>query len=74
MGLGWLVKAYSSHSIYYMGGGEGLIAILITKSQRLAHKAQRGLVPMLQGDGFASKLGGIVKVAMWLCTPLLVGL
>jgi hypothetical protein len=28
----------------------------------------------MQGDGFASELGGIVEVAMWLCTPFLVGL
>ena len=27
----------------------------------------------MQGDGFASELGGILEVAMWLCTPLLVG-
>jgi hypothetical protein len=29
---------------------------------------------MMQGDDFASKLGGIMKEAMWLCAPLLVGL
>jgi hypothetical protein len=29
---------------------------------------------MMQGDGFASKVGGIVEVAMWLCALLLVGL
>ena len=28
----------------------------------------------MQGDGFASELGGIMEVAMWLCAPLLVGL
>ena len=32
------------------------------------------LVPKMQGDHFASELGGIMEVAMWLCTPLLVGL
>ena len=29
---------------------------------------------MKQPDGFASKLGGIMEVAMWLCALLLVGL
>ena len=28
----------------------------------------KGLVPMMQGDGFASELGGIMEVTMWLCT------
>ena len=28
----------------------------------------------MQGDGFASELGGIMEVAMWLCIPLLLGL
>ena len=28
----------------------------------------------MQGDGFATKPGGIMEVAMWLCAPLLVGL
>ena len=28
----------------------------------------------MQGDDFAGELGGIMKVAMWLCTLLLVGL
>ena len=28
----------------------------------------------MQGDGFASERGGIMEVAMWLCTQLLVGL
>ena len=35
---------------------------------------QRGLVPRMQGNGFAIGLGGIMEVAMWLCAPLLVGL
>ena len=29
---------------------------------------------MMQGDGFASEVGEIMEVAMWLCTSLLVGL
>ena len=53
MGLGWHVCAYSS--------------ILFTKSKRQAHKAQKGLVPGMQGDGFATELGGIMKVALWPC-------
>ena len=28
----------------------------------------------MEGDNFVSELGGIMKVATWLCTPLLVGL
>ena len=32
------------------------------------------MVRKMQVDGFASELGGIMEVAMWLCTPLLVGL
>ena len=31
----------------------------------------RGLVPRMQGDGFASKPGGIMEVAVWLCVALL---
>ena len=34
----------------------------------------RTSVPGMQGDGFASEPGGIMEVAMWLCSPLLVGL
>ena len=34
----------------------------------------RGSIPRLQGNGFATELGGIMEVAMWLCTPLLIGL
>ena len=30
--------------------------------------------PGMQGDGFASELGGIMEVAVWLCVPLLLGL
>ena len=29
----------------------------------------RGLVPAMQGDGFATEQGRIMKVAMWLCAP-----
>jgi hypothetical protein len=31
-------------------------------------------MPMMQRDGFASELGGIMEVAMWLRAPLSVGL
>ena len=44
--------------------------------KRVSSKYQGGWfwsVPGMQGDGFASKPGGITKVEMWLCTPLLVG-
>ena len=35
---------------------------------------QGGRYPRCKGDGVASKPGGIMEVAMWLCAPLLVGL
>ena len=60
-------------AILYIVGERGY-SHLFTKSRRWAHKAQRGLVPKLQGDGFANEPGGIMEVAMWLCAPLLVGL
>jgi hypothetical protein len=34
----------------------------------------KGSIPRMQGDGFASELGGIMEVAVWLCLPLLLGL
>ena len=37
-------------------------------------KHKRGLVPRMQGDGFASERSGIMEVAMWLCASLLVDL
>ena len=37
-------------------------------------KHKGGWVPWMQGDGFASELGGITEVATWLCALLLVGL
>ena len=81
MGLGCLVNAYSSHFINQKGGDN--FNDLFTKPRRYAHKARkgsiigshgaRGLVPRMQGDGFVIEPGGIMKVAMWLCTLLLLG-
>ena len=70
LGLGWLVGAYYSNSIH----GGAVLTILFTKPRRYAHNAQRGSVPGVQDDNFASEPGEIMKVAMQLCTPLLVGL
>ena len=53
-------------AILYTGTGRTILAILY-------HKAQRGLVRVMQGDSFASKPGEIMEVAMWLCALLLVG-
>ena len=44
------------------------------KHKRTIPPDARGLVPAMQGDGFASKPSGIMEVAAWLCIPLLVGL
>ena len=41
---------------------------------RLKPLKARGSVPKMQDEGFASELGGMMEVAMWLCTLLLVGL
>ena len=43
-----------------------ILTILFTKSRRQAYKSQRGLVPRMQGDDFATELGGIMEVAMWI--------
>ena len=60
MGVGWLVNGYSSHSI--------------RNTKEIGPQSTIGLVPGMQGDGFASEPGGIVEVAVWLCIPLLLGL
>ena len=36
------------------------------KQKRVISRDARGLVPGMQGDGFASELGGIMEVAVWL--------
>ena len=86
VGLGWFVNSYSSHSIHGGQGSGSNHSIHRTKEVGSRHKGvwflgckgvsscdARVYVPMIQGDGFASKLGRIVEVIMWLCTPLLVG-
>ena len=60
MELVWLVNAYSSHSIH--------------KAKEVGPQSIKGSFPRMQGDGFASEPGGIMKVAMWLCVPLLLAL
>ena len=60
MGLGWLVNAYSSHSIH--------------NAKEVGPQSTKGSFPGMQGDGFAGEPGGIVEVAVWLCIPLLLGL
>ena len=55
-------------------GGEGYSHSIHKFMEGGPTKHKEGLVPMIQGDGFASELGGIMKVAMWLCAPLSVGL
>jgi hypothetical protein len=37
-------------------------------------QSTKELVRGMQGDGFASEPGGIMKVAVWLCLPFLLGL
>ena len=68
MGLGWLVNAYSSHSIH------NTKEVGPQSTQGSFPWDARGLVPGMQGDGFASEPGGIMEVAVWLCIPLLLGL
>ena len=45
-----------------------------SKHKRVISRNARGSVPVMQGDGFASELGGIMEVAVWLCLSLLLGL
>ena len=63
-----LVNAYSSHSIH----NAKEVGPQSTKGS--FPRMQRGSVPGMQGDGFASEPGGIMEVAVWLCIPLLLGL
>ena len=44
-----------------------------TKHKRVIFRDARGSVPRMQGDGFASEMGGIMEVAVWFCLPLLRG-
>ena len=60
MEFGWLVNAYSSHSIH--------------NTKEVGPQRTKGSIPGIQGDGFASKPSGIMEVAVWLCIPLLIGL
>ena len=58
------------------------LAILFAKAKEVSPQSpkgsfprvQGGLVPKMPGDGFASELGGIVEVVVWLCISLLLGL
>ena len=65
VGLGWLVNAYSSHSIH-MGEWfkptkpRGLVMGI--KGVGYGHKG--GLVSMMQGDGFSIEPSGLMEVTM----------
>jgi hypothetical protein len=69
VGLGWLVDAYSSHSLHKAKevGPQ-------STNKEIGCRHKRGLVPGMEGDNFASEPGGMMKVAMWLWATLLVGL
>jgi hypothetical protein len=58
--LGQLVNAFYNHYIY--------------KAKEVGPQSTKGPFPGMQGDGFASEPGGIMDLAMWLRTPLLLGL
>jgi hypothetical protein len=62
-------NAYSSHFIYSQRHGG-----MPSKHKGLFPGMQGGSVVGMQGDGFASEPSGIMKVAVWLCLPLLLGL
>ena len=49
VGLGWLVNANSSQSIH--------------NAKEVGPQSTKGSFPIMQGDGFASELGGIMEVA-----------
>ena len=51
--LGWLVNAYSSHSIH--------------KTKEVGPQGTHGSIHGMQGDGFKTELGGTLEVTMWLC-------
>ena len=53
---------------------EGLEPFYSQSHEGRPAKHKGGLVPKMQGNDFASELGGIMEVAMWLCALLLVGL
>jgi hypothetical protein len=63
------------------GGGKGS-SHSIYKAKEVGPKCTKGVstwnarwsVHEMQGGNFASEPGGIVKVTVWLCVPLLVGL
>jgi hypothetical protein len=78
VGLGWLVNAYSNHSIHNAkevgpqstkGSFSGMQGGWI-----LGCKGAGSRVPGMQGDGFASEPGGIMEVVVWLCITLLLGI
>jgi hypothetical protein len=76
VGLGWLVNAYSSDS-FHKAKEVGLQTTKGVGSKHIkgGRSDCKGLcVQDAKVIGFASKLGGIMEVAMWLCAPLLIGL
>ena len=69
-------------NILYMRGGGGGSSHSIHKLREVGPQNRkhvgsqdvRGSVLRVQGNAFASELGGLMEVAMWHCTMLLVGL
>ena len=61
-------------AILYTACWGGVYSHFIHKVTKVGPQSTRGLVPKMQGGGLASKLGGIMEVAMWLCAPSLVDL
>ena len=76
MGLGWLVNAYSSHSIHNAKevGPQSIKGSFPDMQGGYSSQDTRDPVPWMQGDGFASEQGGIIEMAARLCLPLLLGL
>jgi hypothetical protein len=74
VGLRWFINAYSSHSIH----NAKEVGLQSTKGsisgcKGFGYRDARGSIPGMQGDGYASKPGGNMEVAVWLCLPLLLG-
>ena len=55
-------------AILYRGGG---YSHSIHKAKEVGPQSTKGVGNRDASDGFASELGGIMEVAMWLCAPLL---
>ena len=74
VGLRWLGNAYSSDSIHIAKVVGQRIKGSLPGCKGIGSHDTRGSVPGMQGDGFASKTGRIMEVAVCLCLLLLLGL